>query len=226
MRIDQQRVKEALRIAATALVGGFVIAYGFSLLAPTKAKANPGCSVGAGAAHVSGHVDTGSPINIGAEGQKMLIEMACDSAIAKDWLAGIGINYGFFSGDLDKLGAQNDLTVFGRVGPKVGGAWVYGHAGHTWIDTSGGQLDGWKYGLGVETRLLLDSPVYFDLRYSRVDLNDVFGSGMDIQADEMMALFKWKFEPKKLPVIAPWLENEDNSKASDPKMPAASPKKR
>lgn len=208
--------KSIAKYGLYALIGAAALVVAYVALA-TSAKAGPGCSLGAGAAHVSGHVDIGGPLNLGVEDQKVVGEVACDANVGKDWMAGIGINYGAPMGDLDDIGLNSDLTVFGRAGPKFGNAWIYGHVGHSWLDTAGGDIDGWKFGIGSESKLVEGQPFYLDMRYSRALYKDALGSGVDIEADEFMALFKYKFEPKQTPLIAPYLD-DNTSTGSDSKL--------
>lgn len=78
------------------------------------------------------------------------------------------ISYAWFFGDLKDLGVKTEIEYTGRVGLAHGNALPYIHGSFAQLSVDGlGQIDGWKYGIGVELRL--DGGWSLDVRGGKSD---------------------------------------------------------
>lgn len=157
-----------------------------------------GCGVGVGGAVFSGMVESGSPIGIGTQGEKLSTQLNCDYRMQAFVLGG-GVNYDFFVGNPKDLGINNDLYLYGRLGVLVNPVdLLYVHGGWTQLDTSTpiGEVNGWKMGLGNEFRIP-NSPIYFDMRYSYAmyGVKDILGPSVDANSHEFRLGLNLKFGP-------------------------------
>jgi len=159
-----------IRYAILGLIG---------LLGVSPASAQwDGCGMGVGGAFLMGELSGGGPVGIGTQGEKAGVTLNCDKKM-QAFVAGIETNYDWYFGDAKSIGAQNELSVLGRLGVLTNNAnLLYAVAG--WGRTSvsmGGndaKIDSWKLGFGDEFRIP-NSPIYMDMRvlYSRFDESDL-----------------------------------------------------
>lgn len=194
---DQPKPKFARRAIyaiCSAILGVIVFT---SLTA--KAHAWSGCGAGAHGSMIVGEADFGAPVNISSNGQMASASLNCDWRL-NTIVLGAEVGYGFIFGDLDKLGAQKDLSVTGRFGVLVSPtAMPYLHLGWTQLDTTAGKMDGIRGGIGVESRIA-DSPLYLDLRYSYTKYDDdIFPAAIDVTSHMVSLGLKFKFGPAYQP---------------------------
>lgn len=183
-------------LTVIAVIAAIVIVVG-----STKAKAQPswsGCSFGGFGTYVAGlAIPDGSPFGLGANGQNAGVSFGCDVAVTPDkkLVAGFEASYAWLMGKgLNDLGIDHDLSLTSRLGYVFApGAMPYVHAGWSRLDGSGGHIDGYKLGLGVEFKMA--TAVYGDVRWSH-GIWDVPGlSGVDVSTDEVRVGMKIKLGP-------------------------------
>lgn len=136
---------------------------------------------------------------------------------------GAGAEYSWQKGDLDAL-VKNDLTVFAKAGVIVTNTtMIYAHAGWSRLSTIGPDVDGWKVGLGSETKLG-NTPLYLDLRYTYAiydadDISPGLGSVVDLNSHNFRVGFNVKLGPGMFGQKGPMFVNEDyTSHGCDPKI--------
>lgn len=181
------------------LMAAAAIIVAASLIVPAKAHAWSGCGAGVHGSFVVGEADFGAPINISSNGQMAAASLNCDVRFNAIVL-GAEVAYGFLFGDLEKLGAERDLAVTGRFGVLVSPtAMPYLHLGWTQLDTTAGNMDGLRGGVGLEARIS-DSPLYLDLRYSYTKYDDdLFPASIDVSSHMVSLGLKFKFGPAYQP---------------------------
>jgi opacity protein-like surface antigen len=164
-----------------------------------KAHAWSGCGAGVHGSFLVGEADFGAPINISSNGQMASASLNCDWRI-NNLVLGAEASYGFIFGDLEKIGAERDLALTGRFGVLVSpSAMPYLHLGWTQLDTSAGNMDGVRGGIGLEARIS-DSPLYLDLRYSYTKYDDdLFPPTIDVSSHMFSVGLKFKFGPAYQP---------------------------
>ena len=171
-----------------------------------KAKADEpttgftGCGIGAYGAFVTGGVDAGGGFLIGTEGQMAGLTANCDLKTGKG-VIGLGIDYGKAFGNLDKIGLNAEISPWARAGYLVNkDVLVYGVGAWSRLDTDFGNIDGFKFGGGIEFKLP-DSPMFIDLRAMRGFYSDALSSGYDLESTVVELRATWKFGPKEMPSI-------------------------
>ena len=174
--------------------------------APTRAQAaaaaptNPwaGCGLGVFGGWLSGGIDTGTPIVIGAEGMNAGAHVGCD------WQTGSGVigvtaSYGWAFGDLKTVGLNTTMSVGARAGYLVTpSALAYVLANWNRIDTDGGNVDGYGVGGGFEIKLP-DAPIFVALQYEHGFYSNVLGiTGLDASTNivSFRTTYKFNFFPK------------------------------
>jgi opacity protein-like surface antigen len=195
---DDHRRRYGTILLSFALALGAAIAVVLAF-AP-RAKAWSGCGVGVAASHMNADANAGGPIGLSSSGNQASALVNCDWRFSQIVIGG-EVSYGIVFGDLETLGAKRDLTVTGRAGVLASDrALPYLHVGWDRLELTGAPIDhlnGIKFGAGIEVKLA-DSPLYFDLRYSHsiYDVDKLFGPGIDVSSDTIMAALKIKFGPK------------------------------
>ncbi len=158
-----------------------------------------GCGAGAGASFLMAELaPIGSPVGFGTQGEKAGVTLNCDYRM-QAFVVGAEVNYDWFFGDLNTLGAKDELSVMGRLGVLTSPAnLLYIGAGWGRADFGSVKVDSWKLALGDEFRIP-NSPMYLDLRatYSRYDETDIspYLSGARADSLEAGARLKVKFGP-------------------------------
>ncbi len=203
------------------LAAALAVATAFAVQ-PAKAQFS-GCGAGVfGGGTIGSLSGGGSPIGISADGQQVGVTAECGWKFGSLYLGG-GAEYGWVYGDLEKLGAKNDLTIFTKAGVVVSNAtMLYAHAGWTQISTSGPDLTGWKAGLGSETKLGT-TPLYLDLRYTYAvyDESDLgLPPSVDLTSHSFRVGLNLKFGPGMFGGSGPIFSNEDHNTPAgcDPKI--------
>lgn len=150
-----------------------------------------GCGFGVGGSYLDGELSGVGPVNAGADGQMLDVRLLCDMQVGS-FVIGGNIDYGWIFGDLNTLGADTTWAVGGRVGPLINpNTLLFMSGGWTRVDTSSvGNLDGYYFGGGIETKLP-GSPLYFVLEYRHnvFDASDICGPDcpFDATADVIRA---------------------------------------
>lgn len=168
-------------IGSGLLVAAAILAVVF-VNAP-KAKAWSGCGVSVHGGHAMGELNGGGPVGLSSTGQLAGVSALCDLAIGQSIVVG-----GFASaekafGDFDTIGINHAWDVGMRAGFLVHpAALLYGHAAFTRMDiTTLGNVDGWKWGPGLEIKLP-QSAWSFDMRYQISDMDvGKFAPGVDAE---------------------------------------------
>lgn len=195
-----------------------------SLLAvnPAPAKAQfSGCGAGAFGGGTIGSLGTGGPVSISSEGSFAGVTAECGWKFGSIYL-GAGADYSWQFGDLEKLGLKNDFTVFGKAGVVVTSTtMIYAHGGKAWLYTSGPNIDAWKIGAGLETKLA-NTPLYLDVRYTYTvaDEKDLgFPPSVDVTSHSLRFGVNAKFGPGMYGQKGSMFSNEDySSQGCDPKI--------
>jgi opacity protein-like surface antigen len=156
-----------------------------------------GCGAGVHGGVMAGQLDAGGPIGIGSQGQTAGVSVNCDYRM-QAFVVGGFVEYSWIFGDLETVGVEKDMTVGSRLGVLVNpSSLLYTHAGWTRLDLGGGgDVDGWKIGLGNEFRIP-NSPMYLDLRYTyaNYDISDMAPPGFDASAHSVRLGLNVKFGP-------------------------------
>jgi outer membrane immunogenic protein len=159
--------------------------------APTNAWA--GCGLGVFGGWLSGGIDTGTPITIGAEGMNAGAHVGCD------WQSGRGVigataSYGWVFGDLKTVGLNTTMSVGARAGYLVTpSALAYVLANWNRVDTDGGNVDGYGIGGGIELKLP-DAPIFVALQYEHGFYSNVLGiTGLDAGTNIVTFRTTYKF---------------------------------
>jgi hypothetical protein len=152
----------AVQYANAADKGGKASAYD---VAPTKSEPWTGPSVAIGTGWNVGMVSSGGPVGLAADGGSVSASVGYD----KQWgsiVGGVGLGYSHFFGDLDTVGINSDIFAYSRLGVLVTpNALPYFHLGYGRMDTSAGDVDGWRLGPGMELKLP-GTPFALDFKYS------------------------------------------------------------
>lgn len=144
------------------------------IIAGTPAMAQVGCGIGVSAAYMMGAVDFGAPVNIGSTGQKVGFTGNCDLKMGAAVVGAFG-SYEWMLGDMKSIGIKDEKLLGMRAGVMMHPAvLVYGHVGHSWVDTDIGEIKGWKFGPGVEMAVP-NTPLALDFRVSFGKYDDVLG---------------------------------------------------
>jgi len=135
-----------------------------------------GCGVGVGAALRDAEFSAGGMGNIGFDGQSLGFRFLCDLQ-AGSFVLGFNVDYDRIWGDLQTIGGDAVWSAGGRIGPLINAnTLLFVSGGWTRANTSGGDMDGWYFGGGIETKLP-SSPIYLVLEYQhrQYDLTDIGG---------------------------------------------------
>lgn len=197
---------------------------GLTALAVNPASAQwTGCGAGASAGLIFGELaPVGSPVGLGAQGQKAGVLLNCDYRM-QAFVIGAEVNYDWYFGDLKTIGVSRELAILGRLGVLTSSAnLLYGTAGWGQTESSFGQVNSWKIGLGDEFRIP-NSPMYLDLRilYTRYDETDWhISSGARMDSLDGTARLKIKFGPGMWTGTGPLVVSDEApaKKHCDPKM--------
>jgi hypothetical protein len=155
-----------------------------------------GCGVGVSGAGVIGQLSVDTfPIGASSDGGLASVLLACDVQ-AGQMVFGGAVEYGWFFGDLNDIGADTDLTIRGRAGFLIApNTLLFGHAGWSRIETTGaGSIDGWKFGPGVSIKLP-NSSAFLDFRYDYGVWDSPFG-GADLTSHAGVVSLTFKFGAK------------------------------
>ena len=142
-----------------------------------------GCGIQLHGGHAIGELNGGGPIGLSSTGLLAGASVLCDLQIGTSVVVGAfgGAEKAF--GDFDTLGISHQWDVGMRAGflihPSV---LLYGHAAFTRASVTGlGDIDGWKWGPGMEVKLPA-SAWSFDLRYQLSDMDiGSFAPGVDAE---------------------------------------------
>lgn len=214
--LDKTSDKTLRRLTISAFAALAALAF----CEPAKAQWT-GCGAGVHGGLVVGALDVPGPIDIGSNGQAAGVSINCDYRM-NVFVAGAFAEYDWIFGDLKTVGVKNDTTFGGRLGILINaGSLLYTHAGWSRLNTTIGDIDGWKLGLGNEFRVP-NSPMYLDLRYtySRYDISDFAPPGIDANTQTFRVGLNLKFGPGmfgKGPLFT--TEDETKARSADPKMP-------
>lgn len=154
-----------------------------------------GCGIGAYGSLLNGDVDTGSTTNFGSNGQEAGLSGSCDVALGA-LVIGAGVDYGRAFGDLKDIGLNASMSGYGRAGVLLSAnTMLYALAGRSRLDTSAGNLEGWVYGGGIETKLQATQPVFLRLEYRKgtYDLSDIGGPNLDADVQTVRLGLTYKF---------------------------------
>ena len=200
-------------------VAGFALfaALGFS---GSNAQAQwTGCGAGVFGGIVDANLGPLGPnVDLSSQGQLAGITLNCDYRV-QAFVLGAFAEYAWLFGDLEKLGAQTDFTLGGRVGVLISPtSLLYAHAGWGQSDIKGiGTLENIKLGLGNEFRIP-NSPIYLDMRYSYVMFDDSkIPSSVDLDAHVFRLGLNLKFGPGAFGGKGAVFDTETGKKC-DPKM--------
>lgn len=211
-------MKAFMRISLWAV--GLTLATALAV-APAKAQFS-GCGAGVFGEGIIGNAEFGGPPSISMTGTKYGVSGECGFKYSMLYI-GLGAEYSWFQGDLEKLGVQNDLTLYSRGGIILDRTLWYAHGGWTQLKTAGPKIDGIKLGVGVEQKLL-STPLYWDLRYTYAvyDETDVSPSlaGIDLTSHSIRLGMSLKFGPGMFGGSGPIFVNEDHNtpQGCDPKI--------
>lgn len=151
-----------------------------------------GCGVAGHGALVSGMVDFGSPVKVGADGMAFGVDVLCDWQFQK-MVVGLMASHSWLHGDLNTLSIERELAVSGRVGyvmwPHLLG---YVRVGWSRLDTGGGDVDGYLLAIGGEIKVP-DAPIFLSLEAGKSFYSDVLNSGLDADALKVTTRATWKF---------------------------------
>lgn len=201
---DGRVTKPAWVVLAAIVVLAVVVFFGAKARAADKGGASflpipeiaakstswTGCGVGVGASYLDGELSGfAGPVNVGMDGQMLDVRLLCDYQ-AGGFVIGANADYGKVFGDLQTIGGNAMWAVGGRVGPLLNqSTLLFASGGWTMAETDGGNMDGWYFGGGIETKLP-HSPVYLTLEYQRrsFDITDLGApSGIDATVDVIRA---------------------------------------
>lgn len=164
---------------------------------PQPSASNPwtGCWIGAGVGMTNGVLSGGGPVGLSADGQKASGHGGC-RVQAGAFVGGLEAAYGHMFGDLNTIGVDNEMSVTATLGVlPLSQAQIYGHVTWARLDTSFGDIDGWKFGPGVAIQIP-NSPMEIDLRYSYGTWDVGALAGADVNSHEFMAIAKYRFGAK------------------------------
>ncbi len=105
-------------------------------------------------AYTTGQVSfPGSPVGLAATGPSAGV--AAGFTVQTGQLVfGAEIAHAWMFGDLKDIGIEREIEYTGRVGVLFGSnALVYGHGSFAQVQTAIGDIEGWKFGPGVEVRI-------------------------------------------------------------------------
>lgn len=200
-----------IRQGILALAGTLAFLVGLGLTVPTFAadKGGPnfldqlpgatpkhaftGCGVGAYGSILNGDVDLGG-FNVGANGNEIGGNAECSVGMGL-FVIGAGLDYGRVFGDLNTIGVDAAMSVYGKAGVVVTtNTMLYALLAKSRLDTQLGNVDGWQFGGGVETKLP-SAPLFLRLEYRHgtYDLDDIGFSFADATMDTVRLGVTYKF---------------------------------
>lgn len=192
MPFDQKRFGQ---IAFGLIAAAMLAIVAFSMTS-AKAHAWSGCGLQVHGGHAIADASAGGPLGVSSTGQLAGVSALCDLAIAKTIVVGAFVSAEKAFGDLDTLGVDRSYDVGGRAGFLLGdNVLFYGHAAWTRVEITGGHVDGYKWGPGIEVKLPT-SAWSMDARYQMSDL-DTGIAGVDVEARSFRLGLSWKFGGQK-----------------------------
>jgi opacity protein-like surface antigen len=151
-----------------------------------------GCGVQVHGGHSMGQANAGGPVGLSSTGLLPGASVLCDLSIGKSVVVGAFASGEYATGDYDTLGIRWGWDAGGRAGLLVGNALLYGAAAFTRINVTGlGDVDGWKWGPGVEFRFP-DLGWSIDMRYQISDLESPV-PGVDVEVRTLRIGLGYKF---------------------------------
>lgn len=124
---------------------------------------------------------TFSPITLGSDGNEAGVSLSYDVAMGA-FLIGAGFEYGRVFGDLNTIGVDGAMALYGRAGVfATPSTLIYLRLGRSRLDTAAGDLDGWQWGPGIEAKMP-SAPLFLRLEHlmGTYDLSDIGGpKGLD-----------------------------------------------
>lgn len=188
---------------------------------PAKAQFS-GCGAGVFGGGTIGSLNAGGPVSISSEGSNAGVNAECGWKFGAIYI-GAGVDYSWQFGNLEKIGLENDLTLYGKAGFVVANnVMLYGHAGKAWLATSGPDIDAWKLGAGLETKLS-NTPLYLDVRYTYTIADEAdlgLPSVVDVTGHSVRLGLNVKFGPGMFGGKGAMFVNEDHNSSTgcDPKI--------
>lgn len=143
----------------------------------------------------TGVADFGAPVNISMDGQMGGASLFYNHRLGTALVVGFDVGYDRVWGDLHSFGIDYAWTIGVRAGLlPTQNTLVYSRAQYLKAQGSGGHVDGYGVGLGIETRLA-GTPASVALEYMHNWMDkDVFGPSIDVTADQVTARLKFNFD--------------------------------
>lgn len=135
-----------------------------------------------------------SPFTFGSDGNEAGIGVSYDVAMGA-FLVGVGAEYGRVFGDLNTIGLDAAMALYGKVGVfATPSTLIYMRGGRSRLDTTAGNLDGWQWGPGVEVKMPT-APLFFRLEHlmGNYNLGDIGGPPIDADMNVTRFAITYKF---------------------------------
>lgn len=183
-----------------AMIYGLMVAVAIivaaSFIVPAKAHAwSSGCGVQVHGGQSIGEINGGGPIGLSSTGYSPGASVFCDLALGKFFAVGAFVGADKAFGDFDTIGINHSYEAGMRAGVSLHPAvFLYGHAAWTRMDVDGiGNIDGIKWGPGVEIALPESNGWSIDFRYQIADMDVGSFTSADAQIRTFRAGLAWKF---------------------------------
>jgi hypothetical protein len=160
-----------------------------------KAGSWTGLGLGIYGSWANADTDT-SPLSLGSSGYTAGASISASLQMSSIVLEAFG-EFGWVFGDLQDIGANNEMAVGGRLGYLINAhTMLYAVGAKSWVDTDFGTIDGWQYGGGVRVRFA-STPTFLSLEYrhSEYDASSI-GLPIDITSDSVRAAIIIQFGSK------------------------------
>jgi hypothetical protein len=162
------------------------------IVAPS-AEAWTGPSIAIGAGWNVGMASFGGPVGAAADGASVTGTVAYDKQFG-NLVGGVFLGYSRFTGDLESIGVNADVFGGARLGVLTSSSnLLYAHLGYGRLDTDGGNISGWRLGVGDEMKL--SGPFSLDWRYSYGihDTDNMFGPGVETRSHTLGLNLVYRF---------------------------------
>jgi opacity protein-like surface antigen len=159
-----------------------------------KANSWSGLSIGGYGTWVNADTDT-SPISIGSTGYTAGGTIAASLQMGS-FVGEVFGDYGWFFGDLKDIGAEREMALGGRLGVLLNqNTLLYGVGAKSWVETEGGTIDGWQYGLGAKMRFA-STPTVLSLEYRHGEYEAGGVLPIDLTTDTVRLGISYQFNAK------------------------------
>ena len=152
-----------------------------------------GCGFGGHASLMNGGVNVWGPIDLSVEGHKLGADLFCNGQYGK-LVAGIGVEWDKAYGNLSDFGLKDQITALARLGYLVNAGTLAGvHVDWIQLRADSDKTNGWGWGPFVQFKVPNAPNLFAELRYTRGEFTDAFGSGEKLVTNEVGVHVTYKF---------------------------------